>query len=119
MSSTFHIKINGGKEQVITTKTGMYHLAAAVALAQLEFDESGSEDILIEIWSPTLIPEYGPYFYRYDHYNLYPFYPNSCLNTSDDKAFYSKRAKGSCRVCGVSAGTQPCDAPNCAHTART
>ena len=63
-------KINGGKEQVIETKTSLYHLAAVAALAMLDY-EPKSDYNTVKIWVPDLVPEYGrPYFYAFDGYNL-------------------------------------------------
>lgn len=58
--STFHIRVDGGPEQTITVKTGIYRdaVAAVPALLGLELP------IEVEIWAPHLLPEYGPYFYR-------------------------------------------------------
>ena len=66
----FHVKINGGKEQVIETKSGLYMLAVATALAILDYDSNENNEI-VEIWCPKLIPEYGPYFYCFDGHNIY------------------------------------------------
>ncbi len=67
--STFHVKINGGPEQVIKTRTGIYQLAAAAALAMLDYEES-EEDDEIEIWAPSVMPEYGPYFYIWNGHQM-------------------------------------------------
>jgi hypothetical protein len=58
--TTFHFRINGGAEQTLTVKTGVYIDAVAAMPAMLgqamPFD--------VEIWSPRVVPEYGPYHYR-------------------------------------------------------
>jgi len=69
MSVVFHVEINRGPEQIIETKTGRYNLAALTALAMLDYKESNDWDI-VKIWSPDLLPEYGPYFYAFDGHRL-------------------------------------------------
>lgn len=83
--SIFHVCINGGPEQIFKTKTGLYGLAAASAVAQLDYEELPKEDEiiyggfhggvvehersqLVKIWVPDLAaprtgPAYGPYYY--------------------------------------------------------
>lgn len=60
---TFHVRINEGEERAITVKTGIYTYAAAACLAVFGYDEL---PVTIEIWLPSLLPEYGPYFYIAD-----------------------------------------------------
>lgn len=61
----FRVRINGGTEQKLKVSTGSYYLAAAAALATLEYKEADGDDI-IEIWCRSLLPHYGPYFFAYD-----------------------------------------------------
>lgn len=78
MTSTFHVKINNGPEQVITQRSGIYWLAVAHALATLEYEESTGADEgaeVVKIWVPRLVPEYGPYFYVYDGHSIYSILP--------------------------------------------
>lgn len=71
-SSTFKVQINGGPVQEITTKTGIYVLAAMAALAMLDYDENEDYDV-VKIWVEHLLPDYGPYFYAYDGHQIgYP-----------------------------------------------
>jgi hypothetical protein len=56
----FHIRINGGPEQRILTKSGVY--VYAVAAVPALFDTG--LPVSVEIWVPRLLPEYGPYSYR-------------------------------------------------------
>ena len=61
MSDTvFHVRINGGPEQELPSKTGIYQAAVAAIPAVLGVEIPCD----VEIWSPGLLPEYGPYFYR-------------------------------------------------------
>lgn len=59
-ATTFHIRVDGGPEQVISVRTGVYRDAAAAVPALLGLDLP----IDIEIWAPHLLPDYGPCFYR-------------------------------------------------------
>jgi hypothetical protein len=59
--SEFRIRLHGEKRsRKLSVKTSIYRDAAAAVPAilgkQLPVD--------VEIWSPDLIPEYGPYHYR-------------------------------------------------------
>jgi hypothetical protein len=67
--TTFHVQINGGKEQTIETRTSLYELAALAALAMCEYEHNSEYDV-VKIWIPKLLPEYGPYFYAYDGHNV-------------------------------------------------
>ena len=67
--SVFHVEINGGKEQTIETKTSEYGLAAVAALAMLDYEPKNDYNT-VKIWVPRHVPEYGPYFYAFDGYNL-------------------------------------------------
>jgi hypothetical protein len=60
----FLVEINGGPTQPLEVKTGLYELAAMAALATLDYDKRDDFDV-VKIWSPNLLPEYGPYFYTY------------------------------------------------------
>jgi hypothetical protein len=55
----FHIRVDGGPEQTITVKTGVYRDAVAAIPALLNLDLP----ITVEIWVPHLLPEYGPSHY--------------------------------------------------------
>lgn len=61
--SVFQVRVNGGPEQTIDVQVSQYRLAAAAVPALL-----GCYDLpaVVEIWSATLVPEYGPYFYTVD-----------------------------------------------------
>lgn len=59
-TSTFHIRVDGGPEQTITVKSSIYRNAVAALPALLGLDLP----ITVEIWVPSLLPHYGPYFYR-------------------------------------------------------
>ena len=58
----FSIKINGGKEKTIKVKSGVYVAAVAAIPALLDIPPN-KFPLTIEIWSPKLLPDYGPYFY--------------------------------------------------------
>lgn len=58
----FFVEINRGPTQVLTTKTGLYELAAAAALAMLDYQPTNDIEV-VKIWNPELLPDYGPYFY--------------------------------------------------------
>lgn len=58
--SVFHIRINGGREQRMLSKSSVYSYAVAAVPALFDTELPVS----IEIWVPELLPEYGPYFYR-------------------------------------------------------
>ena len=66
--TTFHVSINNGPEQQITTCTSLYCLASAAALAMLEYEADENGEDLVKIWCPSLLPTYGPYYYRHDGY---------------------------------------------------
>jgi hypothetical protein len=58
---TFRIRINGEKRsRKLEVKTTIYQNAAAAVPAIFGKDLPCD----VEIWSPDLIPEYGPYHYR-------------------------------------------------------
>lgn len=66
----FRVRINGGDEQSITTRSGVYRDVAAASLAMLDVPEKPADmstdkpgDTVIEIWYPPVFPEYGPYYY--------------------------------------------------------
>jgi hypothetical protein len=68
--NTFHVRINEGAEQQVSVKTGNYYLAAAAALALLGYSDDDGETV-VKIWVPSLLPDYGPYYYKYDGHTLY------------------------------------------------
>jgi hypothetical protein len=59
----FMLRVNDGPEQTIEVATGIYMHAAAAAVAILDLKLPAN----IRIWSPELVPEYGPYFYIVDY----------------------------------------------------
>ncbi|MDM9619061.1 hypothetical protein [Rhizobium sp. S96] len=61
--SAFSVKINGGPEQEIVCRTGLYHRAAAAAVAMLDYPEKTGQWDVVEIWVPQLQPDYPPSFY--------------------------------------------------------
>lgn len=67
---SFHVSINGGSEQLISTRTGLYTWAVVAALAMLEYPEKSKDQKHdhVKIWVPNLIPEYGPYYYEVSQY---------------------------------------------------
>lgn len=60
----FHFRINGGPEQTIKIKSGVY--INAVAAIPAFFDVDFPFDV--EIWVPDLLPDYGPYLHRISDY---------------------------------------------------
>lgn len=58
--TVFHIRVDDGPENPIDVETGIYVYAAMAVPAILGLDLP----IVVEIWAPDLIPEYGPYLYR-------------------------------------------------------
>jgi hypothetical protein len=60
---TFSVKINGGPEQEFPCRTGLYHRAAAAAVAMLDYPEKQGLWDIVEIWVPSLLPDYAPSFY--------------------------------------------------------
>jgi hypothetical protein len=60
---TFSVRINEGPEQTITVKTGIYMYAAVAACSMLGIVQDGPDPILVEIWMPSLLPDYGPTHY--------------------------------------------------------
>lgn len=57
---TFHVRVDDGPEETITVKTSIYTWAVAALPAILGYELP----IVVEIWVPRLLPEYGPYLYR-------------------------------------------------------
>lgn len=60
------VRINEGLEQPFWTRTGIYQDAAIAAYAMLPHEEREGLHV-VEIWSPDLLPDYGPYFYGMTH----------------------------------------------------
>jgi hypothetical protein len=58
--TTFSIEIGNGPEQSLVVKTGVYIDAVAAIPAILGI----GMPFTVKIWSPDLLPEYGPYYYR-------------------------------------------------------
>jgi hypothetical protein len=69
--SKFSVEINKGPTQTIETRTGLYYLAAAAALAQLEYYATEEGADIVKIWVPDLLPDYGPYFYAWDGHKIF------------------------------------------------
>ncbi len=61
----FSVSINGGPEQTIKVRTGIYDSAAAAVPALLGIVDF---PVFVTIWSPKLLPDYGPYKYRIDNF---------------------------------------------------
>lgn len=69
---TWKVQINGEQVQEFTTRTSLYKVAAMAALAQLEYTPQDDYDV-VKIWVESLLPDYGPYFYAFDGYQIgYP-----------------------------------------------
>ncbi len=68
--SKFRVRINGGPEQKIKTRTSLYSLAVGYALANLKYPRTADEKYVVEIWSKRVLPDYGPYKYLYDGYSI-------------------------------------------------
>lgn len=71
--SEFHVQINEGEVHVLTQRSGIYWLAAAHALATMEYPESKLDDEtdVIKIWVPHLVKVgYGPYWYVHDGHRI-------------------------------------------------
>lgn len=64
--SQFLVQINGGPTHPLEVRTGLHELAAMAALATLDYDKDDDFDV-VKIWSPNLLPDYGPYFYTYSN----------------------------------------------------
>lgn len=60
---TFLIRVNGGPEQQLTAKTGIYRNAVAAVPALVDVSEE-PWPLWVEIWCPRLLPDYGPYIYE-------------------------------------------------------
>lgn len=59
--TTFSYRLNGGAERQIEANTGIYQFAAlAIPAATGET----KLPLVIEIWCPHLLPEYGPVWYE-------------------------------------------------------
>ena len=61
--AVFSVKINGGPAQEFPCRTGLYHRAAAAAVAMLDYPEKQGRWDIVEIWVSTLLPDYPPSFY--------------------------------------------------------
>jgi hypothetical protein len=60
-AETFHYRLNGGAERQIEANTGIYQFAA---LAIPAVTGETKLPMVIEIWCPRLLPEYGPVWYE-------------------------------------------------------
>lgn len=60
--SKFHIRVNGGNEQIVEAKTGVYASVSAAVPALLGIEQD-QYPLRIEIWVPELLPDYGPYMH--------------------------------------------------------
>lgn len=56
----FHLRVNGGKVRKLKTASGVYQNVALAAVAMFDLEIPSD----IEIWAPSVTPEYGPYHYR-------------------------------------------------------
>lgn len=61
---TFHYRLNGGLEQFVSIHSGLYKEGARAAIDRVVLEELRKGVVEVEIWSPTLVSEYGPYFYH-------------------------------------------------------
>lgn len=61
----FTFTINGGKERTIKTKTTTYIEAAAACPAKAGVKAS-DYPLVVSVWVPDLLPDYGPYDYYID-----------------------------------------------------
>jgi len=61
--NAFHVRIDGGLEQTVIVRTGVYMHAAVAACVILGAIPCGQQRIHVEIWLPGLLLEYGPYHY--------------------------------------------------------
>ncbi len=59
----FHFRVNDGPEQIIRCKSGIYKEAVAAIPALFGIDSYPAK---IEIWVPSLLPDYGPYLYGFE-----------------------------------------------------
>jgi hypothetical protein len=73
----FCVQINKGPTQEIVTRSGLYILAAAAALDQLEYDEypeaEGAD--IVKIWYPPVVDEYPPIFYAFHEGRIFHLVP--------------------------------------------
>ena len=60
--SEFTFTVNGGPEQTVKTKSGIYVEAVAAIPAIIGVD-SEAYPLTIKIWVKDLLPDYGPYDY--------------------------------------------------------
>ncbi len=63
---TFTVRINGGDPRPFVGATGMYKYAALQAVLSdpsLLPLPAANKPLIVDIWIPRLIPEYGPYHY--------------------------------------------------------
>lgn len=61
---SFMIKVNGGAAVEFIASTGVYVHAVMQAFGKLDMPYPCD----VEIWMPSLLPDYGPYFYRIDDF---------------------------------------------------
>lgn len=81
-SSTFCIRVNGGDEHTLSLVTGQYHLAAAAALALVDYVPQ--EVQIIKVWNPKLLPDYGPYIYTHDGHTVRQMHEAPAWMLNDD-----------------------------------
>lgn len=67
-NQTFHVRINEGPELQISTRTTTYIHAAMVAYAELDVPGEQRDKTHIEIWVPSLLPDYWPQLAALDGY---------------------------------------------------
>lgn len=72
-------RINGEPVQTFSTKTSIYGLAVAAALAMLDYIPNEERDDYVEIWNEEVMPEYGPYLFGCNGYTIYSLqHPAQC-----------------------------------------
>lgn len=81
--TTFHFTIDGGPEETITVDSGVY-LNAVAAIPAL-FNLHVEDELIVRIWVPELLPDYGPYSYAIQY--------NGGLTISPAVKFYQNRPK--------------------------
>lgn len=80
-----HVRINQGEVQQLTVRNLNFKLAAAAALALLDYQPADKgQDQVVEIWHPDRMEDQGVYKYLWDgwHLALVPSsYPGPVKNT--------------------------------------
>jgi len=63
MSTTWHFRLNGGVELTTTTHSSVYEDGVRAAVDIVAADEL-LKPVVVEIWVPSLLSDYGPYHYH-------------------------------------------------------